>query len=288
MPDIFYYTDYRKFLADYYAERKAENAGFSYKAFSDKAGFPNKGFLHNVISGNKNLSKSSAVQLSQAMKLNAREAGYFEDLVFFNQARNFRERTLFFERLSAHRSNRTGAAEVRQTRKEQYEFYSQWYISAIRSLIDMHPLKDDYQTLAKNVFPPISKAQAHKAVDLMAKLGMIKRRKDGLWAVTDKTITAGKEIIDIGLQHFQLQVLELAINAQRELPKDKRHISGLTLGISRKTYDWMCREIEAFQERLMAVAEKDNEADNVYQLNFQFFPMSNMNGIATPRRKTKS
>jgi uncharacterized protein (TIGR02147 family) len=287
MPDVFRYTDYRKYLADYYAERKQQNPHFSYKTFSNIMGFPNKGFLHNIISGAKNMSKSTAAKISEALKLCAKEAEYFEDLVFFCQAQTYNEKKLFYDRLKTIKSNRAGAAHIRETRKDQYEFYSNWYISVIRSVIDMHAFKDDYQWLANNVYPPIKAAQARKAVELMAKLGMIRKRRNGTWKAVDKTITAGKDILQLGLQNFQLQTTELAAQAQRKLPKDKRNISGLTLGISRKTYDWICCEIAQLQERIMAVAEQDKHADNVYQLNFHFFPVSNIKGAATPRRKTK-
>lgn len=284
MPDILTYTDYRKLLADYYTEHKKNSPGFSYQSFASRAGFPNRGFLHNVITGIKGLSKSSAVKLSQAMKLNAREADYFENLVSFNQAKNLRERNYFFEKLNAIKSTRLGSALIRETRKEQHDFYSTWYLSAIRSLIDMHPFKDDYAWLAKNVYPPIKPKKAKKAVSLLEKTGMIKKRKNGFYEVVDKTITAGKEIVQLGLLNFQLQTTELAKKAIQELPREKRHVSGLTLGISRKTYESICREIETFQSMLLAMAEQDKEADNVYQLNFHFFPISNVNGQVTGRQ----
>ncbi|MGA2508273.1 MAG: TIGR02147 family protein [Chitinispirillaceae bacterium] len=276
MPDIFTYTDYRTFLADYYCHHKAENPAFSYQLLSDKAGFSNRGFIFNVITGKKNLSRSSAVKLSQALRLTAREADYFDNLVSFNQAKNLRERNYFFDKINAIKSNRQGSAAVRETRKEQYEFYAAWYISVVRSLIDMHRFKDDYQWLAKNVYPPIKPKEAKKAVLLLEKLGMIRKQKDGYYKVADKTITAGKEIMQLGLLNFQVQTTELAKKALQELPKDRRNISGLTLGISKKTYDSICAEIETFQSRLLAMAEADNEADNVYQLNFHFFPVSNV------------
>ena len=274
MDSIFAYTDYRTFLADYYENHKSLNPAFSYQLLSDKAGFSNRGFLHNVITGSKNLSKSSAVQLSQAMQLKPVEADYFENLVSFNQSKNLRERNYFFDKLNTIKSNMLGSATMRELRKEQYDFYAAWHISVIRSLIDMHGFKDDYRWLAKNVYPPIKPKQAKKAVLTLEKLGMIKKQKDGSYTVTDKSITAGKEIVQLGLQNFQLQTLELAKKALQDLPKDKRNISGLTLGISKNTYEAMCREIEAFQAKLLAMAEADNKADNVYQLNFHFFPVS--------------
>lgn len=278
MESIFAYTNYRAFLADYYKHHKALNPLFSYQMLSDKAGFSNRGFLHNVITGSKNLSKSAAVKLAQAIKLKPVEADYFENLVSFNQAKNHRERNYFFEKINAIKCNLQGSATMRELRKDQYEFYAAWYISVIRSLIDMYGFKDDYRKLAKDVFPNIKPKEAKKAVRILENLGMIKKRKDGAYMVMDKIITAGREIIQLGLQNFHLQTLDLAKKALQELPKDKRNISGLTLGISKKTYDAMCREIEAFQARLLAMAEADSDAANVYQLNFHFFPVSNIKG----------
>jgi uncharacterized protein (TIGR02147 family) len=276
MESILAYTDYRKFLFDYYEHHKALNPAFSYQMLSNKAGFSNRGFLHNVITGSKNLSKSSVVKISQALHLKPMESDYFENLVSFNQAKNLSERNYFFEKINAIKSNKQGSAAMRETRKDQYEFYAAWYLSVIRSLIDMYGFRDDYRKLAKDVFPAIKPKEAKKAVQLLEKLGMIKKQKDGLYKVSEKIITAGKEIVQLGLQNFHLQTLELAKKALQDLPKEKRNISGLTLGISANTYNAMCKEIEAFQARLLAMAEADTEAVNVYQLNFHFFPVSNI------------
>jgi uncharacterized protein (TIGR02147 family) len=260
------------------------NPGFSYQVFAHKAGIPNKGFLYNVITGLKNLSKSSAVKLAQAMGLGASESDFFENLVSFNQAKNLRERNYFFEKLCAIKSTKSGSALVRELRAEQYEFYSTWFFSAIRSLIDMHPFVDEFAWLAKSVYPPIKPLDAKKAITLLQKLGMIRKGEKGRLEVVDKTITAGEEVVQLGLLNFQKQTAELALKAIEEMPKDKRNISGMTLGISRKTYDLICQEIRGFQSRLQKLAEVDTEADNVYQFNFQFFPISNVNGIVTGRQ----
>jgi uncharacterized protein (TIGR02147 family) len=276
MESIFAYTDYRTFLADYYTHHKAINPAFSYQMLSDKAGFPNRGFLYNIITGIKNLSKSGTVKLSQAIQLKSMEADYFENLVSFNQSKNLRERNYFFDKLNAIKGNLQGSATKREMRKDQYEFYAAWYISVIRSLIDMHGFKDDYRKLAKSVYPQIKPKEAKKAVLILEKLGMIKKQKDGFYKASDKIITAGKEIVQLGLQNFHLQAMDLAKKALQDLPKEKRNISGLTLGISKNTYDAMCKEIEAFRAKLLAMAEADSEAANVYQLNFHFFPVSNV------------
>jgi uncharacterized protein (TIGR02147 family) len=75
-------------------------------------------------------------------------------------------------------------------------------------------------------------------------------------------------------------MMRLAGRALVELPPDKRHVTGLTLGISRKAYARICEDIFALQEKILKTAEEDEGSDSVYQLNFQFFPLSK-----TPIRK---
>jgi uncharacterized protein (TIGR02147 family) len=78
----------------------------------------------------------------------------------------------------------------------------------------------------------------------------------------------------LAVQHFHAEAMKLAEQALRNLPRDKRNISGLTLGISQETYDKVCLEVQECQKRIVDIAEKDAAADRVYQLNFHFFPVS--------------
>jgi len=277
MPDICEYTDYRKFLSDYYGEAKAKNPGFSYQVFAQKAGFSSKGFLHLVIQGKRNLSRANFLGLSQAMKLDKNQTDYFENLVAFKQASSLVERNHYFGKLSAIKSSGKNAWKPQLVRKDQYEFYSRLHHSVIRALIDQRRFKDDYAGLAKAVRPRITPKQARQSVELLAKLGFIKKRKDGAWEVSDKIIVTPPEVESLAVQNFHREAGELALQALNSLPKDRRNITGLTLGISQETYMAFCEEIQAFRERLLQAAEADKNAEAVYQLNFQFFPVSETN-----------
>lgn len=273
MPNIFDYNDFRKFLADYYEEQKGENPSFSYMNFSRKAGFTSKSFVFNAIRGTKNLSKSSIVGLCEAMGLNKTECIYFENLVSFNQSKSFKEKNHFFGQLDGLRPKKKEETKAKRLRHDQFEFYSKWYHLAVRSLIDMHGYRD-YRKLAKMVHPQITPKQAQKSVLLLDRLGLIKKQKDGNYSVTDKILSTGEEIVSLAIQHFHLDTIQLASNAIRELPLEKRNISGLTLGISRKAYKQICDMIYSCQNEILNIVEKDESSDGVYQLNFHLFPLS--------------
>ncbi len=137
MVNIFDYTDFKKYLADYYEEKKSKNPNFSYQYLADKAGFKNRGFIYNIINGNKNVSKSNCFKISYALEHNKYEAEYFENLVAFYQAKNLKEINYFFDKINQIKNRGKGYTKTQLIRQDQYEFYSKWYHSAIRSIIDM-------------------------------------------------------------------------------------------------------------------------------------------------------
>jgi uncharacterized protein (TIGR02147 family) len=274
MPDIFTFTDYRKFLAAYYQEKKAESPAFSYQNFSRKAGFTSKSSVFNVMKGRKNLSKASSLQLAEAMGLRKREAQFFDTLVSFNQAQSFKERDFFFEQLNGIRPQSATASSAKQLRQDQFEFYAKWYHVVIRSLIDAFPFKGDCKRLASLVYPAITPRQARESLRLLQRLGLIEEAKDGSFRVTSKVLTTGSEVTSLAVQRFHLDTMQLAAQALQRLASDERNISGLTLGISKDAYGKIREVILECQQKIMDIAEKDSKTDGVYQLNFHFFPVS--------------
>jgi uncharacterized protein (TIGR02147 family) len=275
MPTIFDYQDYRKFLADYYEEHKANSPRFSYQNFSRRAGFLSKSFVFNVINGRKNLSRASVVKLCDAMGLSKSSAAYFENLVYFCQAKNFPERNFYYEKLTATLPSVSAPGSAGQLRKDQFEFYSTWYHAVVRSLIDLFPrLSRDHTAIARMVNPPITPKQAKKSLELLLRLGLISKRKDRTFAVVDKRLTTGEEVRSLAVQRFHIDTAQLAQQAIRNLPQKDRNVSGLTLGISAEAYGKVRELIYECQKKIMDVADKDEKADRVYQVNFHLFPVS--------------
>ena len=274
MINVFDYTDFRKYLEDYYKDKKNGNDKFSYQYLAKKAGFNNRGFAYNIVNGKKNISQANCFKISQALRHSRDESEYFETLVAFNQAKGFQEKQHFFEKLRQIKARGKGFTKAQLVYQDQYEFYSQWYHSAVRSIIDMYNFKNDFKWLAKMVTPAITLKQAKKSFELLKRLGMITKQKNGNWKATSKSITTGREVTGLAVHNFHIETTELARRAIRELPKDRRNITGLTLGISKTSYDRIVEETMQFQEKIMAIANNDPKADSVYQFNFHLFPLS--------------
>lgn len=271
--NVFDFTDYRKFLEDYYEQKKSTDSSFSYQLMSERAGL-NKGFVYNVIKGKRKLSKSNLLKICGAIGLNKTETDYFENLVGFNQAKSLNEKKHYFDKLNRYKYKDKTKTEIQLIRKDQYEFYSTWYHSAVRSIIDMYKFNGNYAWLARMVHPSISVKQAKHSVELLTKLGIIQKQKNGFYEISDKNITTGKEITGLAIQNFHSECADLSKKAIQDLPKDERNITGLTMGISQSTYSRICEKILKFQNQIAEIVNEDSCADRVYQLNFHFFPMS--------------
>jgi len=197
--NVFAYRDYRSFLKDYYDSEKKRIAGFSFERFSRKIGASSKGFIHNVMRAKRNISSAMAFKLAKAIKLNKKDSEYFQTLVAFNQAKNLDEKNFHFDKLSSidRRVQQTNSVKVLQT--NQFEFYSKYYHSVIRSLIDLFGFNDDYNWLAKNVRPRITPQQAKNSVKLLETLSLIKKDEKGKFKLTNKTISTPKEIQNLAI-----------------------------------------------------------------------------------------
>jgi uncharacterized protein (TIGR02147 family) len=66
---------------------------------------------------------------------------------------------------------------------------------------------------------------------------------------------------------------EFAVKAL-DLPLSERDMSGLTMGLTRRAYEKIRKEIADFRRRIVAIASEDDETEQVYRLNLQLFPLS--------------
>lgn len=271
---IFDHLDYRVYLKEHYGKSKEANPHFSFRSFSNKAGFKTKDFLYRVMHGEKNLSQASIFKLSGALGLKREEVEYFENLVKFNQSKVIKEKDFYFQKLSALRGEYAADGGAHRLEAQQYEYYGRWWHTAVRSVLDMHEFRGDFKWLAKKLDPPISAMQAEQSVALLENLGLVARDASGRYKATHKSLTTGTPILPLAINKFHLGTLELAARCLDEVPKDERDLSCLTLGISRKTLDRIKQKLKRFRSELLKLAEADEEADTVYHLNLHFFPMT--------------
>lgn len=268
MKEIVEYTDYRKYIQDYYDERKRTSA-FSWHAFAQKAGFSSDVYLKYVCEGKKNLSVGSAGSVANAMDLVGFEYEYFVLMVSYAHAKSNEAKKAAFEERCA----LANAHKVRVLGDEEFKYFKSWKNSVIRELAPHMPGAKPLE-MAHACKPKISAAEVSETLDFLQKAKLLKKDRDGNYHQTDKAIKmAPVEAVPLAACDLQRQMGEFALKSI-DLPLSERMMSGYTLGLTRRAYERIKKETEDYYRRVVAIATEENETDCVYRLNVQLFPMS--------------
>ena len=268
MKEIVEYTDYRKFIQDYYDERKRCSA-FSWHAFAQKAGFSSDVYLKYVCEGKKNLSIASAGSVATAMGLVGFEYDYFILMVSYAHAKSNEAKKAAFEERCA----LANAHKVRVLGDEEFKYFKSWKNSVIRELAP-HMSGAKPLEIAHACKPKISAAEVSETLDFLVKAKLLKKDKSGNYQQTDKAIKmAPVEAVPLAARDLQRQMGEFALKSI-DLPIAERMMSGYTLGLTRRAYERIKKETEDYYRRVVAIATEEDETEQVYRLNVQLFPMS--------------
>ena len=274
MLNIFEYQNYRTYLKDYYAEQKTLKKRFSYRYFSEKAGVNSASFLYYIIENKRNLTGSSILKISQAIGHSREEADYFENLVFFNQAKSINEKTHFYSKLIEIRR----PIDIQNIEVDRYEYYARWYHSIVREVVTFLNFQDDFSKLGAFLIPPISAREAKESVFLLERLGFLEKDENGLYHQTSNLILGKPEPIHVfQIERFQREMLAMAMKAYENVPLRNRISTSTTLSVSSKTIELFKLRIREFQRDLMEIARMDDEQDLAIQITLNLFPVSHSN-----------
>jgi uncharacterized protein (TIGR02147 family) len=281
-PRLLQYLDYRAFLADYCEWRRLADPAFSQRVFAKEADLPasSSSLLPAVLKGRRNLSQNLRVKFSKALKLAERDANYFDVLVQFNQAKGMSEKNFFFTQLSKFRTSR--AHVLNET---QFEFFSKWYYSAIRSFFSMETGERNPVAIAARLFPEVTPAQVEDAIRLLLSLELIKKTANG-YAVTEKHISTPKDVQARAAREHMLELTRMSMEILDKTPAPLRQYNALMFTVSPQGFDTVKERIRSFLEELREILDRDQDEDRIYSLTLQLFPNSRLpDPAASPAKK---
>ena len=268
MKEIVEYTDYRKYIRDYYEERKRCSV-FSWQKFAQDAGFSSAVFLKYVCEGKKNLSVGSAGSVASAMGLVGFEQTYFVLMVSYAHAKDDKTKMAAFEERCA----LANAHKMRVLGNDEFDYFKSWKNPVLRELAPHMPGAKPLE-IAHACSPKISAAEVTETLNFLVKKKLLKKDKDGNYHQTDKTITmANTDVVPVAARELQRQMGGFAIKAI-DLPLSERTMSGFVLGLTERSYERIRKEMADFYRRVVAIATEEDETERVYRMNMQLFPLS--------------
>ncbi len=266
---IYEYDNYRFLLRDYFAEQKRLKSAFSHRFFARRAGFSSSSFCAHVIEGKRNLTLQSVRKMVRGLGLSGKPSSYFENLVFYNQAKSVEDREHYFHQLE--RLRRSTA--FYRIRRNQWAYYDRWYYPVIRELAVHASWDGNFEKLGALVSPPITAEQARQAVETLQQAGLLVEADQGGLRQSSEAVTAEK-VPSAVTRRSRKELLLRAIEAMERLDVEKRHIAGVTVALSERLYRQAVEQLDTLRKEILQAALEERDVDKVYQFNFQAFPLS--------------
>jgi uncharacterized protein (TIGR02147 family) len=269
-PDIYRYSDFRKFLLDIFKAKRRNNRQLSMRGVAIRAGIDPSLFA-KVLKGQRNLAFDHVIKLADAIGLTKSQKAHFELLVRFAQSKSELERSQLRQKILMIQRRKIATLAA-----DHYEYFNRWYIPVIRELINFYPYCGDFTELGNMLSPAISSAEAKQAIDILLRIGVIIQKEDGSLALSDSFLTPSPDLNTSAIHNFQISMLEMAKEAITRFAKDSREISTLTMSLSKDGYARVRERIVDFRKELMDIARSDDHISGVYQFNFQTFPVTKL------------
>lgn len=266
MKPITEYTDFRQLMLDYYEDRKRRSA-FSWRDFSKAAGFTSSSYMKVVCDGKSKLSKIGVERTGVAMGLVGFEMEYFRALVEFGQAGTEDKKKAAYERMLSIAK----VHKVRVMEGDLFEFYDSWQNPVVRELAPLMPGATPGE-MAKMCYPEVSAAEVQQSLNFLTKAGLLKKAGDS-FTLAETSIKGTPDATRLALRGMHRMMSKLATPAI-DLPAGERNFSGVTMGVSRESYDRIVKVLDECRRQIIAIAAEDKGIEQVYRLNLQLFPLT--------------
>lgn len=279
LPNLFSYTDFRKFLADWLEAKRQMESGFNRAEMHRRLGLPNtRSYLPDLLAG-KEMSITFLERFVAALELTVEEARFFRVLVRFNQSTTTEERELAFDQLVA--LNRTPRTILDP---RHWRYYRDWRHGAVRALLGVHDIADEPRKVARLIQPELTEGEAKESLQLLSELGLIAKNNEGFWKATNHTLSTGENARSEMVRQLQAQQLRLVERAALKPDGQSGQVVATnTVSVSEEGLQLIRKRLEQFRSEIRSIVHKDpHPAERVHLISLAVVPLTKASPQAAP------
>lgn len=272
-PDLRSYDDYRAFLRDYYAFKKALRPGFSHRRFAAMAGLKSPNYLLLVMKGERNLSPEMALAVAKAMGLAAQEREYFRSLVQLEAARS----AVDLERakrdlLAAARKLATSYVPATQT-----QILSEWHHLLVRETVFLPNFEPSGEWIARQLSNVLTATEAEASFAMLLKAGFVVQ--DGArYRAAEPVLDTGNRVFreDLNLKHHA-ETLAVWAKQLRALSPSEQERGLVNIPIDSTKLPELRARMLRFQDEIIGWLQNEDKPDRIVQLGTYLIPFGEPN-----------
>jgi len=265
---IFSYDTIAKFLKSVLAKRAEVDTRYSLRTMAKDLGI-SPAHLSQVMNSKKTLSPKSRLKLAESLGLNDSETRYFYLLVQFENAPSPSIKAGVKKQM-----DELGMqwAEQQAMDVDHFKVIAEWYHVPILEMTYLEGFDLSAASAAARL--GLTEAVAEAAIERLTRLGLLSRGADGRLVKAEKNLVVRTDRRNEAFGNYLRQMMHLAEDAMDAHAVAERVIMSQTFCIDLAQLDEARQMTRDYLRTMAALHEKASSATNVYQLNVQFFNLT--------------
>lgn len=252
--------DYREIMRGQWDEIKKTNPQYSLRSFAKKLDL-DPSTLSQVLRGKRDLPATHIQRIISRLKLSPEDQ------------KNFLK-TLDPYSLQSYSHNRYLNTPTIDDQNNQIvvKILEELDYGALFALVGTKEFKPDPSWMAYRL--KLTEKRVNEVLENLLSIGLIIKTEDS-YVKGSADLKTSDNVTNLALQKAHATELELAQTALREVPIELRDFTSMTLAIDTKKIKEAQVLIRAFLKQMDELLETE-DADEVYQMNVQLFPLSHI------------
>lgn len=267
--DVFRFTNYLEFIQSETEKLRKSNPDWSVSKWASDMGFMNPTALHMIIKGKRRPGSKAIPRLCRFFQFSEQEEKYFRYLLKRDLSVKDPEVAQYIDSKLKVMIQDQSMLSLEET---EFKLIAEWYHYAIQQMLCIQSMSDDAKEIQKNLFYDVSLEQVEAAIENLLRLKIIDRR-DGQLVVLQRAVRTSHDIPSEALKIHAEQMIENAKKSIRKIDLQERTVQGRTLVIKKDQIEAAKKMIQEFSNQF-GVEVDCEDGNQVYQLNIQFFPLT--------------
>lgn len=253
-----------KYLAEEFNNRKAKNSRYSLRAFSKMLDMP-AGRVSEIFSRKRAITYPMALKMANSLNLTPDKKTEFLSLI--DDELKYKDNVRKLSNLM----RTPPCRDYQKLSEDTFKVLADCHYYVILNLIRNKDFQSDPTWIADRL--GLSEEYVIDALERLKKLEMIDIDQEGNIIRTAKKLTTAHDVPSKVIRQAHKQELQLAAKAMDEVNVNDRDIQSLTMPINKEKLK-VAKEMISIFIRQLGELLNDGNTDEVYNLNIQLFPMT--------------
>ncbi len=276
-PNIFRFLSYPEWLTAAFEARREAEPSMTHRVFSEKCGYRSSGAIALIMGGKRRLSEKGARRIAKALSLTPGERDHLVLMVAFERASSYAQRERLLKKMTAAKQ----FEDEWEGSLVAMDYYRHWYLPVVREIVSLDDFVEDPAWISEKIHFKLTKHQVSLALEELLKLGYLERDSEGRLRPTQAIIATPAEVRSEALKQHQREMMRLASSALDSQAPDRRDMRVTTMAISVAQAARVKALLTQLQKDVLAVVQEDEPIEVAYQLNTQWFALSEPPGDAS-------